>query len=265
MGFWDRLLKAEQNIRRRVENAFGHGTAQTPLEIRREILEQVESRIAVDANGNQFPYGRVVVQLHPPTEALRDVFETAFLQEGSLRSDILAELKEADARYPRGLEIVVQIPTTLARDESLPLFRLDFIKPDPSHKIEIPETKMIILKGSAENSEYSLKKERILIGRLAEVLDREGRLVRKNDIVFLDNGEDVNSTVGRAHARIWFDHDKNEFCIIDESSRYGTRILRDGRSIEVPGGNSRGIRLHAGDEIYLGQACLRFELVAPAK
>jgi hypothetical protein len=106
-----------------------------------------------------------------------------------------------------------------------------------------------------------MKKERILVGRLAEVMDREGRLIRKNDVAFLDNEEDVNSTVGRIHARIWFDHERKDYCIIDEASRYGTRVIREGRSIEVPGGNTRGLRLRSGDEIYFGQACLRFEIV----
>lgn len=43
----------------------------------------------------------------------------------------------------------------------------------------------------------------------------------------------------------------------DEGHPGGTRIFRDGRPIEVPGGNPRGVRLRPGDEIYLGQACVR--------
>ena len=83
---------------------------------------------------------------------------------------------------------------------------------------------------------------------------------RRNDVVFLDNGDETNSTVGRAHATVYFNREKNEFRLVDDVSRYGTRIFREGRSIEVPGGNRRGIRLRSGDEIYLGRACLRFEI-----
>ena len=261
MGFWDRLLKAEQSIRKRVENAFGNGAAQTPLEIRREILEQVESRVVVDTNGRQFPFGKILVQLLPPTEVLRDIFTTAFLQEESLKTEIVAKLKDSEARYPAQLEIVIEIqsPPSSAPAEPGPMLHLDFVRLDPSKKPEISETVLTILKGSAEQPEYRFKRERILVGRLAEVTDREGRLIRKNDVVFLDNGEDINSTVGRAHARIWYDLESRDFCIIDESSRYGTRVIREGRSIEVPGGNSRGIRLRSGDEIYLGQACIKLE------
>jgi len=263
MGFWDKLLKTEQSIRKRIENAFGHGTVKTPLEVRREILEQVESRIVVDTNGNQFPFGKVLVQLKPPTEALRDVFTAAFLEDRSLKTDILDKVRESQARYPRELEVVVELlPVPIvSQPEPGPVFQLNFVKPDPARKPEVSETLLTVLKGSAEQQEYRLKRERILIGRLAEVTDREGRLVRKNDVVFLDNGEDINSTIGRAHARIWYDLERRNFCIIDEESRYGTRIIREGRSIEVPGGNSRGIRLRSGDEIYLGQACLKFEVI----
>jgi hypothetical protein len=91
-------------------------------------------------------------------------------------------------------------------------------------------------------------------------LDREGRIVRRNDVVFLESDEEINCSVGRTHARIWFDSEKNEFFILDEGSRYGTRILRGGSVIEVPAGEPEGVRLQSGDEVYCGQACLRFTL-----
>lgn len=269
MGLWDKLLKAEKNIRKRVESAFGQETAQTPLEVRREILEQVESRIIIDADGKLFPFEKVSVWLQPSTDALHDVFETAFLQDGSLRTDILEMLKDSQARHPSGLDIKIEFRKHPESDQAEasrhPLYELDFSKPDPLRKREIPEAKLAISKGSAEQPAYRMKKERILIGRLSEVLDREGRLVRRNDVVFLDNGDDINSTVGRIHARIWFDFERQEFYIMDEISRYGTRVIREGRSIEVPGGNPRGIRLRSGDEICCGQASLRFELVSAAE
>ncbi len=263
MGIWKKLLKAER-MRKRVETAFGQEAAQTRLEIRREILEQVDSRIILDAAGKYFPFGKVVVWLQPPTDAFPNVFETAFEQGESLKKDILCRLKDSQVRHPNELEIAIKLQQNLdpeqAESSSRPLFRVEFIKPDPLRQREIPEVNLVIAKGSAELPAYRMKKERILIGRLAEVLDREGRMVRKNDVVFLDNGDEVNSTVGRTQARIWFDFESEEFQIMDEVSRYGTRIIREGRSFDVPGGDPRGIPLQSGDEIYFGQACLRFEL-----
>jgi hypothetical protein len=265
MKFWDKILQAEQNIRKRIENSFGKDAAATPLEIRREILEQVESRVAVDKGGKLFPFEKLEIRLYPPTQALFDVFEMAFLTDESLKNDIRGKLREAQVQKAEDFDVVVEIrnPGSPDKPANSALFHLEFTKPDRSRPRVIPETRLEVLKGSVENRNYALRKERILIGRLSEVTDLEGRMVRKNDVVFLDNGDDINSTVGRIHARIWFDFEKQEFRIMDEASRYGTRISRDGRSIDVPGGNSRGIRLRSGDEIYFGQACMRFEYALP--
>ncbi len=265
MGLWDMILRAEKDIRRRVENAFGQGSARTPLEIRREILEQVESRVVEDKGGRIFPYEKVICRLQPPDTSLHDVFETAFLRDGSLQADIAKSLKESRARLREDFGIIVDLAAPpepdSAQSSPAPPFKLEFVRTDPLRGREIPEIKLVITKGAAEQPEYRMRKERILVGRMPEVLDREGRLVRRNDLVFLDSGDDINSTVGRIHARIWYDSESRGFCVMDEVSRYGTRIIRDGRSIEVPEGNERGVRLHSGDEIYFGQACVRLEIL----
>ncbi len=263
MKIWDRILKAEQDIRKRIENAFGTEAAQTPLEIRRQILEQVESRVAIDKGGKLFSFEKLEISLYPATMAQYDIFDMAFLAKGSLKADIRNKLREMQVQRCENLNIRIELHKPAGPDASddLPgeLFRMNFVKLDPSQPKEIPETSLEIIKGSVEQAHYRLKKERILIGRLSEVTDLEGRLVRKNDVVFLDNGDDINSTVGRIHARIWYDFEKKEFRIMDEASRYGTRVVREGRSIEVPAGNSRGIRLKSGDELYFGQGGMRFD------
>ncbi len=66
-----------------------------------------------------------------------------------------------------------------------------------------------------------------------------------------------NATVSRRHAHIR--SAEGEYRLSGDGSEFGTRIFRDGRSIEVPSGDRRGERLRPGDEIYLGRACLRFE------
>jgi hypothetical protein len=53
--------------------------------------------------------------------------------------------------------------------------------------------------------------------------------------------------------------DAGVYRIRDDGSEFGTRVLRDGRTIDVPSGDRRGERLRPGDEIYLGRVCLRFE------
>jgi len=92
---------------------------------------------------------------------------------------------------------------------------------------------------------------------MSELVDAGQRVIRRNDIVFEEGADEANATVSRGHAHIR--HEAGEYRICDDESEYGTRIFRDGRSIEVPRGNRRGEKLRPDDEIYLGRACLRFE------
>lgn len=262
MAIWEILQKAEQNLRARSENPFSDETIQKQLEVRRQILEQIDSRISMEAAGKVFPYEKISICLYPPAEEFREGFRIAFLKEDSLKADILQTLWELHARFLEKLQILVDLGQSVKpgdRDSAVH-YAIEFVKPDPSMSKEIPALKLKIFKGLAEKPEYSMCKDRILIGRSLDVTDREGRVIRKNDVVFSDNGEDVNSTVSYAHARIWWDFSNQEFIIMDEVSRHGTCIVREGRSLEVPAGNPCGMRLQSGDQVYFGQACLHFEL-----
>jgi hypothetical protein len=263
MGIWTILQKTEQSLRKRIETAFSAETASSEYaEIRCEILKKIESEIRSDHSGLFFPYIRVLIELHPPSAAVYRVFFAEFLYEDSLKAEIARLLKGKDARCLEDFEIIVDLESDgeFASPDcaSQPLYKIDFINLVQCESRDVPEIRLLVARGTAEQSEYRLKKERILIGRIPDVMDREGRIVRKNDVVFLDNDEDVNATVGYSHARIWWDFEEKKFFLMDESSRYGTCIVRQGRSLEVPEGNHYGIQICKGDEIYCGQACLRF-------
>ena len=73
---------------------------------------------------------------------------------------------------------------------------------------------------------------------------------------------DLDSALRESQAAVG--RDVGDYRICDEGSEFGTRVFRDGRTIEVPAGNRRGEKLRAGDEIYLGRACLRFERPDPS-
>ena len=67
--------------------------------------------------------------------------------------------------------------------------------------------------------------------------------------------------MSRAHAHIQYDAATGEYRLFDDNSAYGTSLLREGRMITAPAGG-RGIRLESGDELYLGQARVRFEITS---
>ncbi len=130
--------------------------------------------------------------------------------------------------------------------------------PDPGPALgPAPIARLTIVKGKAEAAEYTLEKVRTNLGRLAELTDSEQRVVRRNDVVFEEGGDEANATVSRKHANIRLTD--GDYRICDEGSEFGTRVFRDGRTIEVPAGNRRGEKLRSGDEIYLGRARLLFE------
>jgi hypothetical protein len=264
MGLWDKLIKAERGLRARSARSFERATSVKPAEIRREILAQVESGILAGQGGETLPFGKIVVTLQPSTEEQRDAFMAAFLEGGSLEADVRRMIKGLRFQDMEEVQVIVRLSpgsaSLEARPEPHPLFQLDFIRAAMPREREFPEIRVVVTKGAAEKGDCRFSKGHILIGRLSEVLDREGRLVRKNDLAFLDDGSDVNSSVSPIQARVWFDDQSRDYLIMDEVSRYGTRIVRGGGSIEVPPGDARGVRLQPGDEVYFGQACVRFEL-----
>ena len=91
------------------------------------------------------------------------------------------------------------------------------------------------------------------------MLDRDKRVVRRNQVVFTERDNGINQTVSRAHAHI-LRTPGGEYRLFDDNSSCGTRVFRGGRTIPLPSGSPRGTTLRSGDEIYIGQACLRFDI-----
>ena len=85
--------------------------------------------------------------------------------------------------------------------------------------------------------------------------------MRRNDVVFLESSEKPNSTVSRAHAHIEIDEASGEYRLFDDGSAYGTSVIHNGRLVNVPPAGGRGLRIVPGDEIYVGQARVLFELL----
>jgi hypothetical protein len=120
--------------------------------------------------------------------------------------------------------------------------------------------RLVVVKGETVDPTVDIVGERVNVGRQAEVLDRDHRVVRRNQLVFTDTDAPVNQTVSRQQAHIRRTA-AGEYRIFDDHSTYGTRVFRAGRTMELPSGSPKGLRLEDGDEIYFGQACVRFEIV----
>ena len=113
-----------------------------------------------------------------------------------------------------------------------------------------------MLKGTATRKVYSFPAGRVHVGRMEEIVDDEGRVRRRNDVAFQEDG-DINQTVSREHARILYDEASGELRLRAESGASSTRIFREGRSIDVSGRDPRGVKIQSGDEIYFGRASVK--------
>jgi hypothetical protein len=247
----------EREFRRWTEKVFGSGDSDQLLLVHRAILEDVAGKIQMARRGRRvFPFNYLLIRLVSPDPARRALFQSAFGEKRRLESDIREILIGAGCDVPAGFAADVETGETGSQK-----FDIDYMvreNPAPTSAKSGP-ARITVVRGKANQESFLLDKPRTTIGRLAELIDSRQRVVRRNDVAFEEDADEANRTVSRGHAHIRFDAEAAEYRICDDSSEYGTRIFRDGRSIEVPSGGKRGERLRTGDEIYLGRACLRFE------
>jgi len=242
----------ERGFRRWTEKVFGPADSDQLLLMHRAILEQIEGQVQTVAKGRRvFPYSRVTVTLISPEEAKRTLYQAAFGER--LETDLKEALDSAGCELPKGFH--VEVETAAGGEGNLEIaYGVEKQEPKPPKPCE--PARLSVVKGKTAAADYTLDKARTNIGRLAELTDADQRVIRRNDVVFEEGADEANSTVSRKHAHIRREGDDYRLC--DDESEFGTRVFRDGRSIDVPPGNRRGEKLRDGDEIYLGRACLRF-------
>ena len=249
----------ERGFQHWTEKLFGQSSSDELVVVHRAILQEIESKVQTLPRGQRvFAAGRVVVTLASADANRRAIYETAFGER--LEADIREALESAQCEIPRGFSVdVVTVedgpPYSIAYEKPAPAAATTSAA--PAAEASKP-ARLVIVKGKTEHDEYSLHRARTNIGRLPELTDSDHRVIRRNDVVFEEGATNDNSTVSRKHAHIRFENGEYRLC--DDESEFGTRVFRDGRAIDVPSGNRRGEKLRPGDEIYLGRACLRFEI-----
>ena len=238
---------------------FGPADSNELLLLHRAILADVEGKVQIVARGRRvFPFARVVVTLVAAEAEHRTILQAAFGER--LGADIRAAMEGSDCELPRGFSVEVR-----TAEAGLSAFEIAYsAEPVKTGAVPAPAAttgRVVVVKGKTASPEYTLERARTNIGRLVELTDADHRVVRRNDVVFEEGADEANATVSRKHAHIRVDAGDYRLC--DDGSEFGTRVFRDGRSIEVPAGDRRGEKLRPGDEIYLGRACLRFERGRP--
>ena len=252
-------------------------TGTEPMEIRRALLDEVESRIVSAGGGKRvFPFNRLHIFLLAPGSRERIELEAVVRDVWDLQAEVRERLTECGCPVPPDLTVDVEVTEQGGPEYGDRRYRIDFERverrvsapppaaapgagtvqlsvPSPGER---PTLELTVLKGTATRKVYSFPAGRLSLGRMEEIVDDEGRVRRRNDVAFLEEG-DVNQTVSREQARILYDEASGELRLRAEHGASSTRILRDGRSIDVSSRDTRGVRLLSGDEIYFGRACVK--------
>jgi hypothetical protein len=231
----------------------------SPMEIRRAILDDVESRvIAVGGGKRLFPFNRLRVHLLAPEPQVRTELEAVSREGWNLKEEIAARLRERDCPVPPGLAVEVAFDETAAPAFGERRFWVEYAKTEAAPEVAAarPTLEVTVLKGTATQRVYELAGERVYLGRLDEVVDADGRVRRRNDVAFREEGE-INQTVSREHARIAWDGATGGYWLRAEQNASGTRIYRGGKTIDVSAHDRRGVRLQPGDEVHLGRAVVK--------
>ena len=241
----------ERGFRHWTERMFGPADSNELLLVHRAILEEIEGKVQVVARGRRvFPFARVIVTLVAGEPERRAMLESAFGER--LGEDVRAAMEGSSCELPRGFSIEVR-----TAESGLRSFEIQYVAEAAARPVKTGTGRLVVVKGKTDRDEYALGRSRTNIGRMPELTDADHRVVRRNDVVFEEGADEANATVSRKHAHIRLEGGDYRLC--DDGSEFGTRVFRDGRSIDVPTGERRGEKLRPGDEIYLGRACLRFD------
>lgn len=236
----------------------------SPLEIRRAILDDVESRVIAVGDGRRLlPFNHLRVHLLTPDPDDRQAMEAVVQEAWDLKGQIAERLRDRGCPVPAGLDVEVVFDEEPDPRYAERRFFVEYGKregeaasAEAAPGAVRPTLELTVLKGTATQHVYELETPRIYLGRLQEVVDADGRVRRRNDVAFHEEGE-INTTVSREHARIAWDDETGGFWLRAEQNASGTRIYRTGKTIDVSAHDRRGVRLQAGDEVHLGRACVK--------
>ena len=235
-------------------------TSRQPLETVHAIVQSVAQEVQAAGRGQQaFPYTQLRIWLAVPTARERARLSAACDGPPTLQDRILERLTAAGCAI-NGLAVKVSFVTASKSDWLDPAFHIEYARtsPAPAEPAGLRRLDLTIAHGTAERPSYAFTGTSVALGRGREVRDSHERLLRTNQVAFVEKGGDVNQSVSRQHARIEHDPASDTFRLHDDGASHGTSVIREGRGLPVPRG--RGLRLKSGDILVLGEARVRVKI-----
>ncbi len=227
---------------------WGGYDATDPLVVKQEVCRAAEKHLSTDSTNKQPPGDYLLVEL-AADETTRPTLDGQLVKGRVLEKAVRAHLRQEGAADAGRLQVEVQFVTTLPGEKN---FRLKWYRREVT-------ARLMVLKGSSEKKFYVLDKDarQIFIGRGGEVVDKHGFLMRRNNIVFENSDDEINSSISRRHGWLQYDESAQSFRLYDPESKQGTRVERDGRVRRV---SPAGETLQDGDVVYSGKGQMRFTL-----
>jgi hypothetical protein len=264
MSIIDNVKRLEKQLEKFAERS---DAPLQPIEVRKATLDEIEDLVEPASKSRRiFPYNRVVVEVVAADAKRRAAMEAVLGERSDLGKAVSERLKSAGCPVPKDLQVRLKLVKRAGAEwEKGRAFRLqcEHVEAEAgvaaSPRTAAGTATLVVVTGETARERYVIKGECTNIGRLAEVVDQDRRVVRRNQVVFTDCNNGVNRTVSRTHAHI-APTPSGEYRLFDDGSSSGTRILRSGRTLALPPGSPRGTKLRPGDEIYFGQACMRFDI-----
>ena len=226
-------------------------------EIRFAVLEEVRRNSYRAGARMVFPFDLVRVTMRGVEESRAAVFSSGFFR-GYLEHEIQGHLHADSVRFPERLRVEVEVSTGLPLPDEAWLTVAAASQDHPAASRQ--PARLVVRQGTANLPELAIGQPRVHLGREVDVY-RDGGMRRRNDLAFVEDN-DVNRSVSREHAHIDYDRITGEYRLFNDrwyarGADCGTRILRDGVSLEVHR-DARGTKLEPGDEIHLGRAIVSF-------
>lgn len=270
MDILRKVRTIESTIARQFDSAakrLARPGAREPLEIVHAILDAVDRQFQRTSRGERvFPFNRIRVSVLAESRDARGRLETVLAGDYGLRRRIADKLRSAGCD-DSDIAVAINYVGRAQKNWGDPEFHVTFATVEVPALESLgppscpPRLEITVVRGVTDKRTYSLAADRIDIGRCVEVNDNQGRLIRTNNIAFVEGALDANQSVSRQHAHITYQSTSREFRLYDDGSVHGTHIVRGGTTVTVLRG-SRGVRLKSGDEIVVGDARIRIRINA---
>ncbi len=238
-----------------------------PLELRRDLLDAVER--AAEPHKKHFTFNRLLIHILAENEQVRLLYESALDGPGEpFREAVLRRLADARIAVHGSLNVSWKFHRTLPQ-RLVDQFKGRAIYVELHRRKASTTATLTVMQGKAKRNQYTIKSGRtVTLGRLAEVIDNKGRLVRRNTIAFQDYEderlseaqEQIHRTISRAHASIRYDEADAVFRLYDDQSTWGTSVVREDYEMPIQVKKQHPVPLQDGDLIYVGKACVRFTM-----